>query len=463
MPTVLIIAYYYSPAAVVGTHRIVRFVKYLPEFGWNSIILTVDASAYDIVDYEVNSNATNNNNCIVYRTAAPNPHKVQRQYKLTKHGGLAEVGVKHKNKKRGPIARLLRYYTAIPDTRIGWLPMAVLKGLSIIKRHKIDVIISTSYPYTSHLIGSILKRLTSKPWIADFRDPWAEYAFLYPNTTFHRMVAEIFESNVVENANYIITNTLEAQNRFRQRYPTNAAKITSITNGFDKEDFTSIDEALFKEYSISEDFTIVHSGTLYPEEDRRHPKSFLQALSELFQDVPTLKEKIKVRFIGHIHFKVNLSYWINYFDLDSNIEVVGYVSHNQCVQELISAQLLLLIHHTAEPLPFLHSTIPAKTYEYLGAKKPILCLSSHYLIKDLIERLDRGICVEPTNIESIKDVLTDLYNNYTTWSTRINNNHGIEQYEARSLTNQLSSVLDECVRESSNTSRYTQSTGGTSI
>ena len=40
---VLIIAYHFPPTASSGTFRTLKFVKYLPQFGWNPIVLTVDS------------------------------------------------------------------------------------------------------------------------------------------------------------------------------------------------------------------------------------------------------------------------------------------------------------------------------------------------------------------------------------------------------------------------------------
>ena len=41
MRTVLIIAYDFPPLRTSGVYRPLKFAKYLPEFGWRPIILTV--------------------------------------------------------------------------------------------------------------------------------------------------------------------------------------------------------------------------------------------------------------------------------------------------------------------------------------------------------------------------------------------------------------------------------------
>ena len=39
---VLIISYYWPPSGGAGVQRWLKFVKYLPEFGWKPYVLTVD-------------------------------------------------------------------------------------------------------------------------------------------------------------------------------------------------------------------------------------------------------------------------------------------------------------------------------------------------------------------------------------------------------------------------------------
>ncbi len=50
MRKVLIITYYWPPAGGPGVQRVLKFAKYLPEFGWEPLILTVAHGDYPAVD-----------------------------------------------------------------------------------------------------------------------------------------------------------------------------------------------------------------------------------------------------------------------------------------------------------------------------------------------------------------------------------------------------------------------------
>src|SRR5436309_15016195 len=45
MRKVLLITYHYPPSAAVGAIRPAKFARYLPEFGWQPIVLTISTKA----------------------------------------------------------------------------------------------------------------------------------------------------------------------------------------------------------------------------------------------------------------------------------------------------------------------------------------------------------------------------------------------------------------------------------
>ena len=57
MNKVLIITYYWPPSGGAGVQRWLKFSKYLPEFGWDPVILTVDPgyAAYPVTDNSLDS------------------------------------------------------------------------------------------------------------------------------------------------------------------------------------------------------------------------------------------------------------------------------------------------------------------------------------------------------------------------------------------------------------------------
>ncbi|KXK33905.1 MAG: glycosyl transferase group 1 [Chlorobi bacterium OLB6] len=44
--TVLVLAYYYPPMGLSGVQRVAKFTKYLPQYGWNPIVVTTGPTLY---------------------------------------------------------------------------------------------------------------------------------------------------------------------------------------------------------------------------------------------------------------------------------------------------------------------------------------------------------------------------------------------------------------------------------
>ncbi len=169
---VLIVTYYFPPSGGPGVQRVLKFVKYLPEFGWQPVILTVQDGDYPARDESLLAEIPRH--AIVYRTKIFEPYRLYR--KLTGKPADAPVDVENipqGGRKKSPaelFAEIVRSTFFIPDARIGWYPYAIPAGLRIIKEHSIKAIYSSSPPYTTSVIARKLHRETRVPWVAGFRD-----------------------------------------------------------------------------------------------------------------------------------------------------------------------------------------------------------------------------------------------------------------------------------------------------
>ena len=62
-----------------------------------------------------------------------------------------------------------------PDEMKGWIPFAVRSiERDADQGKKVDAILSTSPPISSHLIAAKAKTILGCPWVADFRDLWTQ-------------------------------------------------------------------------------------------------------------------------------------------------------------------------------------------------------------------------------------------------------------------------------------------------
>lgn len=357
MNKVLIVTYYWPPSGGAGVQRWLKFSKYLPEFGWEPVILTVDPeyAAYPVTD---NSLAAELPLSVkVHKTPAIDYFSIYKKdkSKIPSAGFANSVD----NTFKGKILRFIRGNFFIPDPRIGWNKYAFRKACEIIETEGINHVITTSPPHSTQLIGlKIKKKYPGIKWITDLRDPWTDiyyYKQFYP-TFISKKIDSILEKSVLKKADRIITVGTSLKTLFSLKVKGIGNKTEVITNGYDEDDFTGLKP------SSPGIFTISYTGTL---SDAYPIEGFLEAL-HLF------KEKgndFILRFIGTVSPKQKdliLSKTGN-----SIVEFIPYVDHTTAIRYMLDTSILLLIipDHQSNK-----SIITGKLFEYIASGKPLICL-----------------------------------------------------------------------------------------
>jgi glycosyltransferase involved in cell wall biosynthesis len=354
---VLILTYYWPPSGGAGVQRWLKFAKYLPEFGWQPYILTVDPdyAAYPVTDYSLVNGLPDSVN--VFTTKATNYFSIYNKNK----SGIPAAGFANNvdNSVKGKFLRFVRGNFFLPDPRRGWNSYAYKKAVSLIETEGIKNIITTSPPHSTQLIGMRLKkRFPAIKWIADLRDPWTEiyyYKQFYP-TLISRAIDLRYEKNVLKLADNIITVGPSLKSMFAAKMNGSGIKTEIITNGYDESDFLELTPAK------PEKFTITYVGTLsdiYPAE------GLLPALKTLHDNGTSFL----LRFVGTISEKTKNMLQTNI--PEESLEFLPYVIHDEAIKFMMNSSLLVLII----PLhPSNKSIITGKLFEYLASGIPILCL-----------------------------------------------------------------------------------------
>lgn len=432
MKKVLIITYYFPPSGGPGVQRVLKFVKYLPDFGWQPIVLTVQDGDFPARDEslmaEIPPHAT------VYRTKIFEPYRLYR--KLTGKPASAPVDVENIPRGSGnkpfaqTVAEFIRATFFIPDARIGWFPYAVAQGRDIIDREGIDAIYSSSPPYTAAIIARHLHRATKIPWVAGFRDPWTGFLST-PNRWFiPRAIDRSMEYSVLHDATIVEAAWRGILKDMMQKYPElPCTKFFYLPNGFDSADYPN-DVAL-----VQDRFTVTYTGSMY---GVRNPKTFLQAVEELVSEGKVDRTKIRLKFIGRFGSEVQEMFASS--RVRDAIEVVSYLPHGESVRELLRASaLLLVVDETKDSAEI----VPGKVFEYLGARRPILALAPRGAVAELLEETRAGFLAPNHDVEAIKRAFLECYEKFGyRGETFKPNDDAIRRYERREITNQLAVLLD---------------------
>ncbi|HEX2969099.1 MAG TPA: hypothetical protein VHO46_08320 [Bacteroidales bacterium] len=411
---VLIITYYWPPSGGAGVQRWVKFAKYMPEFGWEPIILTVDRAyaAYPVTDSTLLSEIPVS--LQVFSTPATDYFTFYKKDKSKIPS--AGFAINNDNSLKGKLLRFIRGNFFIPDPRKGWNRFALHKASELIRIMGIRNVITTSPPHSTQLIGLRLKkRFPGINWITDLRDPWTDiyyYDQFYP-TILARLIDAGYERKVLKTADSIITVGESLKELYSSKVPGAKNRATIISNGYDEEDFSDI-------VMKCTGYTITYTGTLsdiYPIE------GFLKAIT-------SSETKILLRFIGAVSDKQKRSILTTLKSDD--VQFTSYTDHRTAVRYTRESSALLLIipKHVSS-----RSILTGKLFEYLASGRPVICLGpTDGDAAKILDETGHGKTFGYDDTENIKDFLKQI-------PEMADNMPAPKGYSRKELTRKLISML----------------------
>lgn len=336
----LMVAFHFPPlVGSSGIQRTVRFAQQLPGCGWEAEVLSAHPRAYEQTGTDL-------------LAELPPDLKVMRPFALDASRHLAIGG-----HYPGGLAR--------PDRWLAWMVGAIPAGLHSIRKRRPLALWST-YPIpTAHLICYSLARLTGIPWVADFRDPMAHDG--YPQDPKTWLSYLNVEKKVFATASCAVFATPGAARLYRTRYPDFASRIHVIENGYDEDAFASAESMPRKALPTSGRFTLLHSGIVYPE--WRNPKALFVAVRALLDCGEPLARILRLRFRAPVHTDW-LAKLAAQHGLTDIVDIAPPLPYQEALREMLDANALLVLQGAD-----CNDQIPAKVYEYLRARRPILGLT----------------------------------------------------------------------------------------
>ncbi len=415
---ILIFSYYWPPAGGSGVQRWMYFAKYLKQLGYEPIIITVDEkkASYPVID---SSLIKETNDIRVIKTSTREP---LRWYSILISGDRKKGIPQGEVKKRNLFEKLLAFIRGnyfIPDARKGWIPFAVKEAKKILKAERIEKLITTGPPHSTHLVGLKLKKQFDLNWWADFRDPWTD---IFYNTSFFRSAKTIskdqaLEKEVLQKADGVIT-TLAG--KFHEQLKGKAPKqnFSVIPNGYDSELMKNI-----KVKAKKVDFHIVYTGLLTQNQD----------YEMLLKVIDKCSKTLKIHFslAGNIH--IDIIKKITDVLPNAIVEYLGYITHYNAIALMKSADLLLnFVFKGAE-----HQMISGKLLEYIATEVPILSIGNPKSEAGLfLNKGSHSWMVDKDNKSKMELILKTLFDK------KVKNKFPkLSQWSRLSLTKKLSKII----------------------
>ncbi|MBL4592310.1 MAG: glycosyltransferase, partial [Flavobacteriales bacterium] len=265
-------------------------------------------------------------------------------------------------------------------------------------------------------------------WLADFRDPWTNIDFYdkLKLTNWADKKHKRLEQRVLNDANQVVTVSWSWAEDFRKisdRMP------MVITNGYDPEDFTKAGTV-----ALDKQFTITHAGSL---NDDRNPHVLWKALAELCKDEAFAKD-LEIKFIGQVA-PVAIEALTN-AGLGKNLNLIDNLPHAKVVAELMKSQVLLL---PLNDTPNIDGVVPGKLYEYIGAKRPIICIGKPTGdAAKIINETNAGSVSDFNDIDTLTATIQTYYKQYKKNSLTVDSNN-YEKYSRKLLAGQIAEELNK--------------------
>jgi len=339
---VLLIAFHFPPlAGSSGIQRTLSLVRHLPAFGWEPSVLSADPRAYEKTASDL-------------LAEVPKSIVVERSFALDTSRHLTLFG-----KYPGVLAR--------PDRWMTWRWSAVSAGMRLIERLQPSAIWSTYPIATAHAIGAELQRRSGLPWIADFRDPMAQEGYPADPKTWRAFRS--IEEQAATKASALVYVTPSARDMYVARFPqTPRERFAVIENGYDEALFESAERSAVTRTALNPGcITLLHSGIVYPSE--RDPAALFAALARLQSGGVISRQNFRLRFRAAVHDELLKRLAVE-TGTSALIELLPAVPYREALAEMLCADALVVMQGAN-----CNEQIPAKLYEYLRARRPILGLA----------------------------------------------------------------------------------------
>ncbi len=405
--TLLLVTYYFPPHGGGAAVRMLKLAKYLSREGWRVLVLTSDGRRHVHLDPDLLGELPAD--VLVTRAASLEASAPGLEKRMAGGGGSANL--------LKPLVQLKRRLL-FPDERAGWAPAAILSGLSLLRRHRPDAVLSSSPPVTAHLVGRFLARRAGIPWVADFRDGWISDPLADPAPGDR---ARRWESRLVRDAAGVLGATPGIAEDFRTRYPEAAGRVHWIPNGFDPEDrrYATGNGAARKDAFL---LTSVGVG--------RYTRDIAPVLDAL-----AAAPRVRLRLVGST-FPAAAAL-AREKGVGDRVEVFPLVSRHKALALLGASDASLLVLGAGADS---RSSFATSLFDYLMIGKPLLAVADPGPAADLVAASGLGKAVAPGDAAGIRAALLGLAG--ATVSPRP---EALAPYDRRLQAGRISGLLDGLV------------------
>jgi glycosyltransferase involved in cell wall biosynthesis len=413
--TVLLISPYFPPMSVVGAKRPLHLVRHLPHHGWSPVVLAGDPASENVDPSLIE--------------AIPSSVPVSYGYGLPLRAQVAGPAGRPREDPRPLFGWDLGYLNPLdsywPKRRAG-----LREARRLAAQHRVSAVVVCANPWSPLLVGAALARSEGLPFVADLRDPWslqtAKMALRPPVT---RWMVGWLEERVFRAARMVVLNTEDCRDAYiaayRGRIP--AGRFTCIRNAYDL--------GLFDDVTPERPgrFTVLHFGhfrRLVPAEP------LLRGFARFVTRESVAPDRAALRLVGTVREEDRLL--AVSLGLEAYLDIRPPVPYRDGLAQLRGADVLALVTVGGMAL-----TVPAKLYDYMGARRPILAVTDQPEPARLVETAGAGLAAPPDDADRIADAILRLWTRCKRPDRGELPAEAVQQFGAEEQSRRLAAVLDQ--------------------
>lgn len=320
------------------------------------------------------------------------------------------------------------YFRIVEITTAKWGRFFFPKVNELVKQFKPACIFATVPPFGVAPLAIKASKMFNLPLILDLRDAWSQWVNRPYGSWLHYYLTLKLERKCLNYSSAIVATSDQTVEDLRKLHPSvSARKFHLITNGYDQE---------IKDWNISlankDRFVIGYVGSFYysphareqmftswwkkrlhrklqyaPRKEDwlyRTPYFFFRAVKCLFDQHPDFKSRLSIKFAGS---KPEwLDQMVDEFELRGHFQHLGLLNYADSIRFQQSCDALLIT--SSKVIGGEDYSIAGKTFEYIGAKKPIIGFVTEGAQKRLLEKTGMSLICDPDRSEESCEKLKDF-------------------------------------------------------
>ena len=349
---ILIISWHFPPTNAIAAIRLGKLAAYLSGVGHDVRVLTVEPGAGDL------SLAVELDEARIERTPGSRRPHMRPGHRSSATARVTAV-VPPASRRPAWRRRLSQLHADIahfPDKQAGWLSVMTTALRRLCATWRPDLLYVSGPPFSPFIGVGRVARAAGIPWVAEFRDRWADDRYLV-GAPWRRRIDGWLERWTMRGVAAIVTVSEPWSRAFAGKF---GVPVATVMNGYDPAEWDDLAAATAP---AGLPLRLLHAGTVYRE--RRDPGALFAAIRR----GGFAPDELQLMFYGnHLDY---LAEQVAHYDVGDFVQMRAAVSHREALRLPRESDVLLLMQWND---PADDGNVPGKVFEYLAARRPILGL-----------------------------------------------------------------------------------------